>query len=155
MDSFVRINGRTFDWGSTRIKLAGRLFVGLKSIKYGHKRNRAKVAGMGKARRAISWSQGRYETEDLVLSMYRRSAQDLREYIAELAGGTSYGDFQFTTSVQYIERGIRSVHDELRNCVILGDAGGGEENPDPEMEDVTIGFLELIRNKKRLGAEPR
>lgn len=152
-DSFLRINGKAFDWGSVRLKIDGRLYTGVKSIKYGHKRTRAKVPSMGKSRRAIGKTAGKYETEDTVLSMLRRTAQDLRDHLASRSSdGASYGDPQFTITVQYIESGIGPVKDEILNCNIDGDGGGGEDGTDPLYEDVVISCLKIKRNGKVLHA---
>jgi hypothetical protein len=151
-DSFIRINGKVFDHGSVEVRLQGEPFVGIKEVKYDQKRNRVLVRPLARNRRPKGKSAGEYEPGKLVITMLRRSAQDLRDQIAKLSeDGDSYGDpGEWVSSVQYIERGMGPIMDSFEGCWIEGDAGGTAQGPDPLYEDVTIGFEAMKRNGKYL-----
>lgn len=150
-DSIIAINGNAHDHGSVRIKIMGKPYFGIKSVKYDQKRTRGKVMKLGPAHAAIGFTQGTYECGDCTLTMLRRTAQDLRDHAAERAGTSSYGDAIFPIIVQYITPGVGPCKDELLRCSIMSDAGGTEQgSPDPLYEDVVFQVIKMKRNGKTL-----
>lgn len=153
-DSIIRIQGKAFDHSCVRAKIAGRKYLGIKSIKYDQKRTRGKVPILGGEQVPLSMTRGFYEMGQITVTMLRRSAQDLRDHIAsKSADGKSYGDPLFPMSVQYVGPGIPAVQDDFFSCAITGDGGGTESgSADPLYEDVVLDCLKMKRNGKTLFA---
>jgi hypothetical protein len=150
-DSLIRINGRAFDAGSVRIKIAGRAFIGIKSTKYDHKRTKAKVDATVPGLGALGYTQGKYEAGDATFSMLRRTAQDMRDMLAARAGNGSYGDTEFPIIIYYVAPGIPACKDELLRCSVMTDGGGHDTgNADPLYEDVVFQVIKIKRNGKTL-----
>lgn len=150
-DSFARVNGKVFDHGSVILSILGERQEGFKAIKYDQKRNRTKVTGAGRHRRPKARTRGTYECGDVTITMLRRSAQDIRDaFAARSTDGISYGDPDGTIVVQYVEPGLAPVKDEFFKVVLVGDAGGTDDNADPLYEDVVFQPLWMRRNGKSL-----
>lgn len=154
-DSFRRIHGKTFDAGSTILTIGGEKYEGWKSIKGGQKRTRVKAGGISRARRARVRTAGMYEAEDLVISMLKSSAQDLRDDLCRVSGSRSYGDAEVTIVMQFVEDGVRTVVETYEQCAMVSDGTTVDDNADPLYEDVTFSVMGVRRNGKTLYSAKR
>jgi hypothetical protein len=149
----IRINGVQHGWPSVSLKINGKAWYGIKSIKYGDKRTRGKTYGMGRAHAPRGRTSGKYEVDPVTLSIEKETARKLRDELAakSTTGGTSFGDTVFQIVVQYSE-GSATITDELVDCTWSGDASSAEEGPDAIYDEVEFDCMRILRNGKSLFA---
>lgn len=147
MSDGIRVNGNQHSWGSIVLKLDGDKFHGFKSISYGDKRERVKGYGMGKHHAPRSRTRGKYTVEPVKVTGPTASCQNFRAALAAKSkGGKSYGDVEFETVVQFIDTGDADITVEIERCVITSGTFSGEENPDPEMDEMEFDAMLIRRN---------
>lgn len=151
MSDEIRINGVQHSWASVVLKIDGKPWYGIKSIKYTDKRTRAKSYGIGRAHAPRGRTSGKYEVDPVSVSMEKASAKLLRDELAQKAGGTSYGDAKCQIVVQYSE-GNSTITDELVDCAWADDGSSAEESPDPIYDEITFDCMRIVRNGKTLFA---
>lgn len=147
----IRINGVQHGWPSVVLKINGKPWYGVTSIKYGDKRTRGKSYGMGRAHAPRGRTSGKYEVDPVTMKMEKATTRLLRDELAAKAGGTSYGDTVFQIVVQYSE-GNSTITDELVDCAWSGDASTSEEGPDALYDEIEFDCMRVVRNGKTLFA---
>lgn len=154
-EAAIAVNGEVYDWGDITIKIAGERFEGITAINYSQKRERVKVYGMNKSRAPIGTTAGKYNAEDGKISCNSQCAQDIRDHLATLGGGISYGDTKFPIIVIRTRKTGAVITDVLPGCWIISDDGGGEDSPDQLKEEIAFGCTgPITRNGKTLAASP-
>lgn len=153
MSDEVRINGVQHGWASVVLKINGKPWYGIKSIKYGDKRTRGKSYGMGRAHAPRGRTSGKYEVDPVTVSMEKASTKLLRDELAakSTTGGSSYGDTVFQIVIQYSE-GSSTITDELVDCTWQGDSASSEEGPDALYDEIEFDCMRILRNGKTLYA---
>ena len=106
------INGVRHEFASVELKLAGTIFVGVKSIEYSRKRERTKPYGthpdpLGKTRGKNSYDG----SIDLYLAEWNA-------FVMNQLGGAGYGDVIFPIFVTYSENGFDTITDQLIGCTL-------------------------------------
>jgi hypothetical protein len=147
----IRVNGNLQSWGSIVFKANGERFYGFTSISYGDSRERVKAWGMGKSHAPRGKSKGKYDTDNVVVSGWAGSVQELIDGLSELAlDGVSYGDVEFEIQVQYVDSGEKPRNIELLECHIVKVSEGNEESADPLKTDFEVSCTRIKRNGKTL-----
>lgn len=152
MSDQVLINGNAHSWASTKLKIANETTTGVTAIKYAEKRERAKGYGMNRGYRPRARTSGKYTVEPVTLTLYKATAQELRERLAaKSSDGNSYGNIEFTMVLQFIEPiGDKPITIEFEGCRWDGTNASAEENPDPTMDEVTFDCMGIKHNGKTL-----
>lgn len=151
MADTIQINGVVYDYGDITCKVNGVRFYGIKSIKYGDKRERAKATGLTKDRRPLGVTKGKYTADDGAISIYKKSFQDLCDQLAiQSQNLLSYGDAIFPITFIYSDPRLGVIVDALRDCWIAAADGGGEDNADPLAIELGLGCSYILRNGKTL-----
>jgi hypothetical protein len=146
----IRVNGNAHSWGSIVAKIDGDRYHGFTAIKYGDKRERSKLYGMGKHHAPRGRSRGKYTVDVVGLTGPKATVQALRDALAaKSTSGTSYGDVEFDIVVQFVE-GQTPITVEIEGCVFVGDASNHEEGPDSLMDEIELDPMRIRRNGKVL-----
>jgi hypothetical protein len=147
MSDALRINNAAYSWGSISLKVADEQFTGFTALKYGDKRTRTKLWGMGKHHAPRARSRGKYEPADGSLKGPKSTVQALREKLASLASdGVSYGEVEFQVVANYVEPDETPITVELLRCVISSQDSNEEENPDLLQEEIGLDYMAVKRN---------
>lgn len=127
---------------------------GYTALEWSHKRSRVKSVQAGKDRRAKGRTGGKYEVENLKLTVRRDTASAIKLLLAEAASdGASYGNVDDSTIVlQYVEdeSNQKPITCEFNQCALVNDGGKSEEDG-PDMVDLEFDFMwldETIDGKK-------
>jgi len=155
MSDQIIVNGNTYSWGSIVLRFGGDPFTGVTGISFGDKLERAKAIGMGKARPPRGRTAGKYTVEPVKITMFKGSAQILREALAEAASdGRTYSSVLINITVQYNEAESGSnevpILIQLLDCTVASDLSSNEEGPDPSKDEVELDCMRIIRNNVTL-----
>lgn len=142
----VRVNGNQHSFSSIILKIDDEKYYGFKSISYSDSRERTKTWGAGRHGAPRGRSAGKYDVENITVTMYKGSAQILRLALANAGNGTSYGDTEVTIIVQFIEADDTEITDELERCVYVKSTSSSEEGPDSLTEDIEFSCMLIRRN---------
>lgn len=150
MSDGIRINNVQYSWGSLVLRLNDEPFYGFRSIGFGDKRTRVKTYGMGRHQAPRGRTRGKYEVDPVKLGGPVGSVQALREFIAEQAGTSSYGNTEFDATLQYIENegsdSEKPITVEFFRLVWEGQSVAHEEGPDDMREEITLDCMKILRN---------
>lgn len=150
IDNF-RVNGSIVSWPDVITKIDGKRVNGITGITYSDKRERVKAYGQGRHYKPRGRSRGKYNPENPKLTLHKDTAQKIRDYLAAKAeDGVSYGNVEFELSVQWVADSGDAMHVQLQRCTIAGDNGAADENPDPNVDELELDTMGVIRNGKTL-----
>lgn len=116
------IQGARHEWSSVSIKIAGDLYIGVKSIKYSDTLKPSKVRGTHP--KAIGRTRGQYDAEASI-ELYTWEARQIRKKL-----GPGYKEIPFDIVVAYVEDGADTITDTIVGARITKDEGGGQDGPD-------------------------
>jgi hypothetical protein len=151
-----RVENKTYDHGSTIVRIAGVLYDGIRTYTFAQKRNRGVVRGQGRSRAPKAKTKGMVDMGELSINVDRQDAERIREDLAQRGGSDSYGDPEFTVTIQVSEPGLPTRIDEFIGCTYDDESGGSDENSvDPLVEDIKFSYREAKRNGKKLGSGGR
>lgn len=143
----ITVNGNQISWGSIVLKLRSQRFYGFTGISFADKRERVKGYGQGRHHAPRGRSAGKYSVENVKLTGWKASVQQLRQ---ELAVGSlvpgGYGDTEFEIDVQYIEPDEIPIQVVIERCVWAGNSTSDEESPDPLKEEIELDTMLIRRN---------
>src|SRR5690606_32975991 len=132
-------------------------FYGFRGASFGDKLTVSKVYGMGKHNSPRGRTRGKYETDPVKLNGPVGTAERLRAAIAEAAGTSVIGQFEFDGVMHFIENEATSeelpVKVEYKKLRLVGDANTLDEGPDKLREELEIDVILILRNGRSL-AEP-
>lgn len=143
------VNGIYYSYADIELSIFAGLYVGSKSINYGHKLQRQYVRGSNPE--PIGVTRGQYEpTADIEL--YRPQANYL---IATLgiaaaalggAGGNGYMEVPFTITVSFISAILGVVTDTIQQCYITAEDISNSEGLDAATVKFTLMPQRILRN---------
>jgi hypothetical protein len=146
MADTVRVNGALYDQGSTELKIAGEPVYGYNAVAWSQKRTRVKGYSQGKDRAPKGRTRGKYEVENLKITVYRKTASEIKKLFASRASdGQSYGNPDDVPIVfQYIEDESNQapVLVEFIDCAVASDGGNSEEDG-PDMVEMEFDYMRL------------
>lgn len=145
MGDAIRVNGNQYEWGSIVIKIDGDEYHGTTAVNHSQKRERTKAYGTGRHHAPRGRTRGKYSAEGK-LTMWKSSAQALRQALANSVGTNSYGDKVFQVVIQYIETDETPITEELVDCVIASEDASHEENTDPLKEEIGLDVMYIKKN---------
>jgi hypothetical protein len=147
MSDQILVNGNQISWGSIILKVRAERFYGFTGISFADKRERVKGYGQGRHHAPRGRSAGKYSIENVKLTGWKASVQQLRQELAlqSLVPG-SYGDVEFQIDVQYIEADEVPIQVLIERCVWAGNSSSDEESPDPLKEEIEIDCMLIRRN---------
>lgn len=146
MSDEIRVNGNVHSWGSIVLKIGDDRFFGFNQIGYADGRERSKVYGMGRHHAPRGRTRGKYTVEPVTLRGPKGTVQQLRDMLAQQAGGSSYGDVEFEITVQYIEEDDTPITDVLEGCVWSKNSASHEEGPDALVDEIEADCMRIRRN---------
>jgi len=155
MSDQVRINGVAHSWGSTEFKIDAELYEGITSISYSDKLEVAKGYGMGKDQKPRARSGGKYTVEPLVIKCQSSTAEAIREQMANLGDGVSYGEASAPIVLQYLEENDTPIVVEFDEARLVGDNSSDEEGGDLIMVELTFDVMGIARNGRTLHRSSR
>jgi|SoimicMinimDraft_4_1059732.scaffolds.fasta_scaffold11362_2 hypothetical protein len=143
----IVVNNNQISWGSIILKVRAERFYGFTGISFADKRERVKGYGQGRHHAPRGRSAGKYSVENVKLTGWKASVQQLRQELAlqSLAPG-GYGDVEFEIDVQYIEADEMPIQVLIERCVWAGNSTSDEESPDPLKEEIEIDCMLIRRN---------
>ena len=145
----LNINGKLVSWSHVRLTFAGDLFTGFTSISWDQKRERVFGYGATKAHGPIGVSEGKYTPGAVKIKGHVHAIAQLRKWWADRAeDGKSYGDTApLLGQLQWdLGTGAEEQVVEFRNLTWREESNSAEENPDPEMEEITLQPEFILRN---------
>jgi hypothetical protein len=125
--SYPLINGARFDFSSVEISVGGRLFNGVKSLKYSQTLEPGLVRG--NRSQVLGRTRGPLDSEGSI-ELYRLEFQDLIATLAMLRPGVGYMEAPFDITATYSEIGSSVVTDRLQGCRIKKHENSGQEGGD-------------------------
>lgn len=145
------INGNAYSWASIKAKVDGVDYTGFFEISYGDKVERVKLYGMGSAHKPRGRSKGKYTTEEGKLKGSKSSVQLLKTALAAKSkSGKSFGNSEFTLTVQYVEGDETPITDVLSRCVITSHPRNHTESADPLSDEITFDYFDIKTNGQTL-----
>lgn len=145
----LRVNGALHSWGSIVLKVGIERFTGFTEISYEDKLETAMGYGMGKAQAPRGQTRGKYTPGPVKLKGPKASMVALRNQLAALGDGRSFGQPTFGIVVQYIESNS-PITDELKLCRYVGTTASSSEGPDQITEEVELTTRGIVWNGKTL-----
>lgn len=138
MSDISTVNGIDVSFGSMIFKIGGERFFGQTSVSYGHKLETAKGYSMKRSQAPDRRSRGKYTVEPLKVKFYKSTAQAIRRKLAALSSnGVSYGEPEFSATLQYVEQSSQQSHMvEFFRLRYVGETESDEEGPDLLMEEI-------------------
>lgn len=146
MSDPISVNNNQHSWGSITIKLRGSVFHGFTDVSFADARERVKAYGMGRHHAPRGRSRGKYTVENCKITGWVGSIQQLRQELAAVAGGKSYGDVEFQVIVQFYEDDDLPVTIELNRCVWAKNSSSMSEDADPRKEEIELDCMYILRN---------
>lgn len=147
MSDPISVNGNQHSWGSITAKFRGKVFHGFTGISYADARERVKAYGMGRHHAPRGRSSGKYTVENVKLTGWKASLQQLRyELDQEAPAGKSYGDVEFEVVVSYYESDDLPVTVVLSRCVWAKNSVSDDEDADPKKEEIELDCMGIRRN---------
>ena len=146
MSDPISVNGNQHSWGSITVKFRGAIFYGFTDISYADARERVKAYGMGRHHAPRGRSRGKYTVENVKITGWIGSIQQLRHELALASGGKGYGDIEFQVIVQYYEEDDLPVTVELDRCVWAKNSHSASEDADPRKEEFELDCMYIRRN---------
>ena len=142
----LRVNGAALSWGSLIAKADNERIEGWTSINYADKRERVKGTGMGPHQAPGRRSRGKYTVELVKVKGFKSSIAALRKYLANAAGGSSYGEYEFEFLLQGVEADETPIDVQIGRCCWSGDSSTHEENADLLQDEIEIDAMYIIRD---------
>jgi hypothetical protein len=130
------INGVRHDFSSVEAKLAGLVFIGVKSIDYSRTRERGMVQGnhpdpMGKTRGKNTYKA----TVEVYIAEWNAFQKQL---------GPGYGDVFFPFLVTYVENGFDTICDEIQGCTMDSTEASMSTGTDPLTRKFELNPLKIL-----------
>lgn len=122
------VNGHRFSFASIEAVIAGRKFVGFKSIQYSSALEPGEVRGAHPE--VLGATRGK-ATHDGSVEIYREEWQALIIELNRRSNGKGFLEVYFQIVVNVAEDGSPTVTDTLRGCRMKKAQGGGTEGTDP------------------------
>lgn len=144
----IRVNGNTYSYASTILKIDGERYWGITSMSYGDKRERVHGYGMGKSQAPRSKSKGKYTVKPTKLVGEKATIQAIRDQLAaKSSNGKSYGDVSVPIFLQYVEDDQPDpITIEILDCTVEDDDSSNENNSDPSKDEITFLPMRIKRN---------
>lgn len=143
----VIAGGLLYSFGSVRVKIDGDRIVGFTEISYDDKRTRAKGYGSVASQGSLGKTRGKYEVSPVKLICHAHTARALFAKLAEKADdGKSFGNTEFSISVEASEAGLGSVQDEIFGCHIESPSKAVKEGPEPNMVEITVDAQYIVHD---------
>lgn len=147
------INGNLPSWSSITIKIGERRINGVTAISYGDSRERTKGYGTGKSHAPIGETGGVYSTKPCTMTLYKHTAAEVRQALADEAGTSSFGNTRFEISVSYSETGLPAITDTIKGCKISDQNSSNDNGGDPTSEDMEFSCMSIKWNGLTLHEE--
>lgn len=148
--AYPLVNGVRHGFSSIEFKLAGQIFVGFKSIKYGRKRTRVEVRGnspdpIAKTRGDNAYT-GSCEMYLAEWNLFQSALIAAAKVAFGNTDGKGWGDVAFQTLVTYNENGFDTIIDTLNGCTADEISADQQQNPDPLVRMIDLAPLKILFN---------
>ena len=142
-ESYPKINGYHYSYGSIELVVDGRRYVGHRTINY----NQAREVGVadGSPSEPLAFTRGHLSAGEGELALLR---QTFNAMVSDLGAG--WFEKQFDINVTFADKDQPTVTDELRGCVWTDRQHNNEKGPDATVVTLPFRFLKLLDN----GVEP-
>lgn len=153
MPDVVRVNSTIYSWESTILKLDNTPWTNILSIDHEQKRERKVVHGMRLDGTPLGKTRGKYTVPAFNMKFLVDSYDALTSYLVTKTGSPSYGDAEFTITLQVVDPNLNSgkpLTTVALNCTIDGEKESKEEGIDESLVEVAIGCLKMTKNGKTL-----
>lgn len=145
LTDFVRVNGDVFSWKSCVMRVDNEdLSRKATALDYEQKRDRKQAYGNDRSGGPVGPTSGKYDPGTPSLSLFRDYALALKAYLANKAGGRSYGNAVFTFQMQLVEPNNDVVTVTFTECHIIGSKDSQKEGPDEITTDLTLQPKKII-----------
>jgi hypothetical protein len=132
------INGVKHSLNSVELKIAGRIYIGFKTINYTRKRNRALVRGNSPDPLAKTIGENEYSADcELYLAEFNLLQSDL---------GAGYGDIQFPVYATWTQNGFDTITDILLGCNLDSTESNNSQGPDPTVRKFDLSPIKILYN---------
>lgn len=141
---------------STGVQLAN--LEGVIGMGYEDKRDRPPIYGSRRDGRPNGKGAGRYEPGALTADFEEATADLILETLAAAADdGVSFGDVEFTTTIQLFEpsKPKSTITMTFEGCTIDGDKGDYQNTPDGLKKSLPFSYLGKDQNGKTLYSQSR
>lgn len=162
MPGQLRLNNAIYSWEDCIFKFDNQQVTpggnpwNVVAVDFGDKRERKVVYSNRRSGRPRGRTRGKYSVEPPTLKMLYAQGVELMNYLQQQGGGNSYGDTQFTMTVQVstpLVAGSVPITTILADCTIDGVKDDGvEEGIDELLYEFTLGSLSVTRNGLKLWA---
>lgn len=159
MAGFLRLNNAIYSWEDCLFKVDNQQTTPLGNAwnivacDVADKRERKVVYSNRRSGRPRGRTRGKYSVEAVPLKMLEAQAIELLSYLQLSSGGLSYGDTQFTLTIQVstpLVIGSIPITTILTDCTVDGVKDSFEEGIDENVTEVTLGVLTATRNGLKL-----
>jgi len=113
---------------------------------YEQKRDRKQAYGNDRSGGPVGPTSGKYDPGTPTLSLHRDYALAIKAYLAQKAGGKSYGNAKFTFQFQLVEASNDVVTVTFKDCKITGSKDSQKEGPDELTTDLTLQPQKIIES---------
>ena len=152
--AYPLINGNRYDWSSIELKLAGQIYVGVKSLNFDEELTPGEVYG------THAQIIGRTRGELKVTGSFELYVADADIFIAGLAALGGYLETRFNVGAQYLETPVSTAPTtrDLLDCRVTKISEGHSQGSDALTTKFDIHVMRMLRNgaaplSKMLGAQ--
>ena len=144
----IRINGALLGWGSIVTEIDDQPYEGYTDLNFADKLTVEKIFGQNKAQKPLGRTKGKYDVDDVKVTMLQGSARKLRQALAAKSDtGKSYGSVVFEISVVGIEKDTdQRIDVQLSGCRIVGVGNSWSEGEGALKEEMTLSVMSISRD---------
>lgn len=159
MAGLLRLGNAIYSWNDCIFKVDNQLTTPLGNpwnilgVDLSDKRERKIVYTNRRSGRPRGRTKGKYSVEAIPVKMLEAQALELFGYLQLSSGGLSYGDTQFTYTIQASTPGVIGaipITYVLTDCTVDGVKDSFAEGIDENVTEVTLGALAISRNGLKL-----
>lgn len=134
------INGVRHSFSSIEAKLAGSIFLGMKSINYSRTRSRGWARGTSPDPLGKTLGDNEYKADvELYLA-------EFNVFIVNALGGAGYGDVFFSVSVTYTLPNFDTIVDQIIGCTLDTTDASNSQGTDPTLRKFELNPTKILYN---------
>lgn len=147
LQDFVRVNGDLYSWKSTRARIDNEdVTRKMTAFDYEQGRERKQAYGNDPTAGPVGQTGGKYDPGKPSITLMRDVALQVKAYLANKAGSSSYGNATFTFVFQLVEANNDVVTTTIHECRITKSKDSHKEGTDELTTDLEITPKRIVEN---------
>lgn len=144
-EDVTQINGRYITRAAAILKIDGRRYQEVVSVKYGAKRPKNPVRILDEAGTITGHTSGQVEYEDLSIVLRKEAAMLCKKYLAAKGNGST-GDAVVPITLTYSMPGKDPIQVVFEGATFLGNSSEVGDNTDPINDELTFAVRKITEN---------